>query len=244
MEVDRTFGSCFPDLIVDPSADHEPSLKKSTPCSSNDVAAPAKACFDCNICLDFAAAPVVTLCGHLYCWPCIYRWLHLDTAGIAGHGHRQCPVCKTPLSESFLVPLYGCGLDAKSHVRHLDIPGRPKEHQSLFSSAAAVDRHRPPPPPPPSSPSPSPYQNYPRENHTGVLHSTAGVVLGEMAFAILPWAFGNRQDFFASLYLSPSAAAVSSGRPSWRRREQMAESWLHQLWVFLFCFAVLFLFFL
>jgi E3 ubiquitin-protein ligase RNF5 len=30
--------------------------------------------FECNICLELASEPVVTLCGHLYCWPCLYRW--------------------------------------------------------------------------------------------------------------------------------------------------------------------------
>lgn len=29
--------------------------------------------FECNICLELARDPVVTLCGHLYCWPCLYR---------------------------------------------------------------------------------------------------------------------------------------------------------------------------
>lgn len=29
--------------------------------------------YDCNICLEIAREPVVTLCGHLYCWPCLFR---------------------------------------------------------------------------------------------------------------------------------------------------------------------------
>lgn len=29
--------------------------------------------YDCNVCYDTAREPVVTLCGHLYCWPCLYR---------------------------------------------------------------------------------------------------------------------------------------------------------------------------
>jgi E3 ubiquitin-protein ligase RNF5 len=29
--------------------------------------------FDCNICLDMPGDPVVTACGHLYCWSCLYR---------------------------------------------------------------------------------------------------------------------------------------------------------------------------
>ena len=31
--------------------------------------------FECNICLDVDTDPVVTQCGHLYCWPCIYKYV-------------------------------------------------------------------------------------------------------------------------------------------------------------------------
>lgn len=63
--------------------------------------------FDCNICLDSVQEPVVTLCGHLFCWPCIHKWLHVQ---IDEHQrHKQCPVCKSKVSHSTLVPLYGRG---------------------------------------------------------------------------------------------------------------------------------------
>ena len=35
-----------------------------------------KEVFLCNICLEQDNDPVVTLCGHLFCWPCIFQWLH------------------------------------------------------------------------------------------------------------------------------------------------------------------------
>ena len=46
--------------------------------------------FLCNICLEAVNDPVTTLCGHLFCWPCLYRWL--DTQ------HTTCPVCLAGVS--------------------------------------------------------------------------------------------------------------------------------------------------
>lgn len=42
--------------------------------------------FECNICLDVATDPVVTQCGHLYCWPCIYKYVRSarDPKGACG----------------------------------------------------------------------------------------------------------------------------------------------------------------
>ena len=34
---------------------------------------PESSAFECNICYELAQSPVVTPCGHLYCWPCLYR---------------------------------------------------------------------------------------------------------------------------------------------------------------------------
>nr|CAB3478408.1 unnamed protein product [Digitaria exilis] len=79
--------------------------------------------FECNICLDLAQDPVVTLCGHLFCWPCLYEWLHV-------HAHSQeCPVCKAVVEEGKLVPLYGRGGTSAAprarSVAGVQIPSRP-----------------------------------------------------------------------------------------------------------------------
>ncbi|KAL7185551.1 hypothetical protein ACSBR2_027486 [Camellia fascicularis] len=52
--------------------------------------------FDCNICLDSAQDPVVTLCSHLYCWPCIYKWIHFQSVSAENPDQQkpQCPVLK------------------------------------------------------------------------------------------------------------------------------------------------------
>ncbi|KAK9024571.1 hypothetical protein V6N11_004729 [Hibiscus sabdariffa] len=102
----------------------------------NSVSAPTRdlhkdtSGFDCNICFDSAQDPVVTLCGHLYCWPCIYKWLHVRTSSLdTDQPERNCPVCKANISSSSLVPLYGRGTssDSQSKDPHSDlaIPQRP-----------------------------------------------------------------------------------------------------------------------
>ena len=58
----------------------------------------AETAFECNVCLELASEPVVTLCGHLYCWPCLYRCvsaaLQPGRRGPepGGSAHVVCPV--------------------------------------------------------------------------------------------------------------------------------------------------------
>ncbi|KAG2319320.1 hypothetical protein Bca4012_054422 [Brassica carinata] len=85
-------------------------------------------CFDCNICLDTAHDPVVTLCGHLFCWPCIYKWLHVKLSPVSvDHHQNTCPVCKSIVTVTSLVPLYGRGGMSlfSSKKQNSDIPRRP-----------------------------------------------------------------------------------------------------------------------
>jgi len=95
--------------------------------------------FECNICLDFIREPVVTYCGHLYCWPCIFAWIE--------HGEKPCPVCKSAVSKEKLIPIYG-----KENKNQVDprtqIPDRPvgqrteptaQPNQHMFQVNAMVD---------------------------------------------------------------------------------------------------------
>ncbi|XP_044474429.1 E3 ubiquitin-protein ligase RNF185-like [Mangifera indica] len=79
--------------------------------------------FECNICFDLAQDPIVTLCGHLFCWPCLYKWLHIHS------NCQECPVCKAVIEEEKLVPLYGRGktsADPRSKsIPGVNIPNRP-----------------------------------------------------------------------------------------------------------------------
>ncbi|EFJ37628.1 hypothetical protein SELMODRAFT_402081 [Selaginella moellendorffii] len=59
--------------------------------------------FECNVCLDMAVEPVVTVCGHLFCWSCLHQWLYVHSE------NEECPVCKGSVGENSIIPIYGRG---------------------------------------------------------------------------------------------------------------------------------------
>lgn len=92
--------------------------------SGNKVEADAVgAHFECNICLEMATEPVVTCCGHLFCWPCLHQWLHLHSS------EKECPVCKGILSDAVITPIYGRGTDQDTDKANGSIPPRPHAHR-------------------------------------------------------------------------------------------------------------------
>ncbi|CAH1448455.1 unnamed protein product [Lactuca virosa] len=162
-------------------------------------------CFDCSICLDFAKDPVVTLCGHLYCWPCIYKWLSFPTDSGA---NPPCPVCKSEISHTSVVPLYGRGKTfsdnepgGKTTNTTAVIPPRP--HAALLS--------------PPSSGRQPPYGSF----SDGVDGYNPNVwMYGEMIYSRV---FGNSQ----SLYTFPNSYHLAgSSSPRLRRRELQSRGML------------------
>uniref|UniRef100_A0ACD5TM93 Uncharacterized protein n=1 Tax=Avena sativa TaxID=4498 RepID=A0ACD5TM93_AVESA len=105
---------------------------------SDDKARRNAANFECNVCFDMADDPVVTKCGHLFCWECLYQWLHVHSQ------HRECPVCKGQVADDAIIPIYGRGGSAASvHVA----PPRPtgarveSSRQQQQQQQAAVDWH-------------------------------------------------------------------------------------------------------
>lgn len=75
--------------------------------------------FECNICFETPRDPIVTRCGHLYCWGCVYRWMRQRAGGAS-----QCPVCKAAISPETVVPIYGRGRTQSDDPR-TQYPPRP-----------------------------------------------------------------------------------------------------------------------
>eukprot|EP00250_Pteridium_aquilinum_P014079 c21764_g1_i1 orf=39-2465(+) len=75
--------------------------------------------FDCNICLEMATDPVVSCCGHLFCWPCLHEWLYVHSIA------RDCPVCKGFLPDDAIIPIYGRGNVQVSKTSPPGLPRRP-----------------------------------------------------------------------------------------------------------------------
>ena len=98
--------------------------------------------FECYICLDVPTDPVLTSCGHLYCWPCIYEWM--QTKGSAA----SCPVCKSVISPDRVIPMYGKGSSAdprekeakkeEENAKTHPIPPRPAAEQEPAPNNANI----------------------------------------------------------------------------------------------------------
>ncbi|KAI4323341.1 hypothetical protein L6164_022955 [Bauhinia variegata] len=80
--------------------------------------------YDCNICLDMARDPILTCCGHLFCWPCFYQLSHSYSNA------RECPVCRGEVTETGIIPIYGNDTVSSSRKLELEeaglrVPPRP-----------------------------------------------------------------------------------------------------------------------
>lgn len=240
-------------MDVEHQFDHKWNSTPSAPKEAENL----NGLFDCNICLDFADEPVVTLCGHLYCWPCIFKWFHVQSAALPSDEYPQCPVCKAEVSHTTVVPLYGRGQSPSNPERStkvasqdMGIPPRPSACGTRAPlNAASQPSHQ-------LLPYRNPYQPpfvqayRPEEvvsssssfNQTSdaVADSFQPVVgmFGEMVYSRV---FGNSR----SLYTYPNSYnVVGSSSSRLRRQEMQVDKSLSRVSLFLVCcfFLCLFLF--
>lgn len=96
--------------IIKNTDEPEPGEKNN---SATSDAGPKKddSMFECNICLDTAKEAVVSMCGHLFCWPCLHQWLETRPS------RQLCPVCKASISKEKVIPLYGRGSSKEEDPR-------------------------------------------------------------------------------------------------------------------------------
>ena len=72
-------------------AGHSTTYASSQPIDGDDLS--DNSTYECNICYELAREPVVTMCGHLYCWPCLYRYVdkaNLELANETWHLTLAC----------------------------------------------------------------------------------------------------------------------------------------------------------
>ncbi|PIA55336.1 hypothetical protein AQUCO_00800228v1 [Aquilegia coerulea] len=209
--------------------------------------------YDCNICLDHARDPVVTLCGHLYCWPCIYKWLHSQNTFITPEEQQQpqCPVCKANVSDTTLVPLYGRGnfssereLNSKD-PSDIEIPRRPPAYgvhalittpnQQFHSRPYNVQTQ---------FPTDQNQQYYPQNysaaspiiNLGGITSHPMMSMFGEMVFARV---FGNSTEVNLIRYPNSYQHHLRGTSARVRRQEMKAEKSLNRVSIFLLCCIIL-----
>jgi len=71
--------------------------------NQNNVPDTGSSGFECNICFDNLNEPIITQCGHLYCWSCFYSWMKRRGASVT------CPVCNSGVDKDKIIPVYARG---------------------------------------------------------------------------------------------------------------------------------------
>ncbi|KAJ0432377.1 putative transcription factor C2H2 family [Helianthus annuus] len=201
------------------------SIDESENCSSGG--------FDCNICLDTVNDPVVTLCGHLYCWPCIYKWIHHQKNPPEYPKSVQCPVCKSDVSQKTLIPLYGRGQTAEPLSDKKDdiaIPHRPVSPRCNVPAQQLNHRHYQ------HAPMPMAVSGLGGMTMTNMINPTSPTtgILGEIVYERI---FGNSHSTLFAYPNSYNLAGISTQRA--RRQAMQADRSLSRICFFLLCCIIL-----
>ncbi|KAL3516598.1 hypothetical protein ACH5RR_023500 [Cinchona calisaya] len=92
--------------------------------------------YDCNICLNMARDPILTCCGHLFCWACFCKLPYVDSTS------KECPACEGEVTDSNIIPIYGNG-DSSRELKlesGMTIPPRPKARRVESARQQRVSR--------------------------------------------------------------------------------------------------------
>ncbi|VDO92430.1 unnamed protein product [Soboliphyme baturini] len=115
-----------------PSTQQHDQQSEREPSSSNSEKPHSDpSMYECNICLDTAQDAVISMCGHLFCWPCLHQWLETRPK------KQLCPVCKSAIGKDKVIPLYGRGGDNKDPREK--VPPRPQGQRTEPSGTAFTD---------------------------------------------------------------------------------------------------------
>ncbi|MEN2500239.1 MAG: hypothetical protein MHMPM18_004406 [Marteilia pararefringens] len=106
--------------LLQTADDRAEELRKST----NDITAAANIHhhhhpFTCTICLSGAKDPVLTTCGHLFCWECLEPWLKKS---------HKCPMCKYTIRiGEDVIPIFinENNMNSEDKLKKLKRPGIP-----------------------------------------------------------------------------------------------------------------------
>lgn len=110
---------------------HSTNANTTESASRNEVGDDAHHPFECYICYNPATEPVLTKCGHLYCWPCLYKWAR--TA-------ETCAVCRATVNEFNIIclqtPSWSTEEDSAAKAdENSGIPPRPQPSPPEVSKA-------------------------------------------------------------------------------------------------------------
>lgn len=187
--------------------------------------------FDCNICLELAQDPVVTQCGHLFCWPCLYQWLQMHSIS------KECPVCKGGVVEEKVIPLYGRGKVGSADPRTKPVPGVNIPHRPSGQrpdTARTTDHHYP-----------SQGFNF-MAGQGPVPVGSFGNITFSAGFGLFPSLFGLQMHGFSDTpygSLGMPSNGFHGGPQQVRHDHHQQETFLSRFLLFLFCLVVFCLFF-
>mmetsp|Transcript_12957 Transcript_12957/g.28224 ORF Transcript_12957/g.28224 Transcript_12957/m.28224 type:complete len:256 (+) Transcript_12957:86-853(+) len=95
--------------------------------------------FECRLCGRVPSDPVVTGCGHLFCWPCLVVSVH-GTAPLGAHRTQVCEGCLKCFQGSEVVPIYLRAGSAPEKAANTSVygPNARTSHRTLLHFAPAL----------------------------------------------------------------------------------------------------------